>query len=615
MSCFSTPRLDEYGRGKFKHAPVRQALLTVKTSMIQGVKVSAKSKIEFVILNDDGLFYFEASNPEANDKVQNYILMNEPGWEQTEIVDHKLKKFAICITTQFSKSELHFRDFNELDLWKKSIINTHKRKQLSMTKNNGQVTASATANNNSDNLFGDEGSSNSNSGIELQSDFGITANTKITILSMIIPATSELEQASNDDDKVEELEFFCKIIMGNDVYKTETVSIANVPKSKIKSNKKTTTFILADKEGEEKATFTFHKVSTPNVLTIILYQKKRRNKDNNFTVRGVLNLDVDCARSSGDIRDSFTPRPSDILCQPEKSLSVSVIVRTRYDSESLKKVTFGAPLNAVMDRFTGNQRMVVPDVMYQCLAYLWKHSLKTQGIFRVSGNKNRMRSYVTELDQSPSGTLPLKKFEDEHTVAGIMKLYLRELPEPLISFDKYEAMLIAGGAPPDILKPMDKSNPLSAINAIKQFASASATKDLEQPPLDNTLQQLRRLTESLPESHYLLLKYTCHLLHCITHHSDVNFMKPTNLAIVFGPVFATPSNDLDISKQEMLTRHLPYLSRSTEIMIVNWNDVFPNSRGMLELIECNNYYDQYVRLRNQAQSENSSSSSVNEVQN
>jgi len=575
--------------------PIRQALLTIKTNIIQGKRVSSKGKNSFVILCDEGIFCFDATNPEATSNVTCYIKLDEQEWEQTDVVDHKMKKFALCINTVKSKCEFHFRDFNELDLWKKSIVNAQKRAQLS--KNNGMK-------GNNNNNTSNNNDPNSHELQNMSSESEITANTRITIHSVTIPTSSELEHSSRDDDRIEDLEFFCKIVMGHDVHKTQIVSIDSYEKSKVKLNKRVCTFILGEKEGDESCTFTFHKVATPNVLTVILYQRKKKNRDGPFTVRGVLNLDIDCARSSGDIRDSFTPRPSGIYNQPEKSLNISVVVRTRYDGDSLKKVTFGAPLRSVMDRYVDNQKLMIPDVMYQCLAYLWKHSLKTQGIFRVSGNKNRMRSYVSELDQSRSGTLPLKKFEDEHTVAGIMKLYLRELPEPLITYDKYEAMLLAGGASRDILKPKDKSNPMNALNAIKQFASSAATKDLEQPPLDDTLEQLRQLTRELPESHYLLLKYTCHLLHCITHYSDVNFMKPTNLAIVFGPVFASPSADLDISKQDMLTGHLPYLSRSTEIMIVNWSEVFPKSRGMVELIESNNNYDQFVRLKAQETSSN-----------
>lgn len=37
----------------------------------------------------------------------------------------------------------------------------------------------------------------------------------------------------------------------------------------------------------------------------------------------------------------------------------------------------------------------------------------------------------------------LSKFEDIHTLTGAMKLYLRELPIPLMTFDVYDLCLIA----------------------------------------------------------------------------------------------------------------------------------------------------------------------------
>lgn len=598
MSCLSSrkPVLEDCGRPKLG-APIRQALLSVKLIMIQSTRTSHKLSNLFVMLCADGLYFYDSINPEAVDKVKAYVILNEPEWNVTNILDHNKKKFILVIQTSVSKCEIHFRDFSELDIWSKCITNGYTNHQSSNTSENNSTTL------NSGN--GDEtvilATNNDNDSLL----HNITSSTRVSILSITVPSQSELP---NDPDlcKVEDLEFCCKLVMGNTVFQTITVSVLSPEMNKAKSNKRSTCFNLAVNEKDTNHSFVFQKATTPNVLNIILYQRKRRSDNSGrWAVRGVLNLDIDCARASGDVKDAFTPRPSCIFDPSEKSMSISVVVRSRYDEESLGRVTFGAPLKSVMERMDTNDghKLMVPDVMYQCLAYLWKHSLKTQGIFRVSGNKNRMKGYVSELDQSPSGTLPLKKFEDENTVAGIMKLYLRELPEPLINYDKYEEMLIAGGAAADILAPKDNSNPMNALIAIKQFASSAATKDMEKPPLESTLERLRNLTQELPEAHYLLLKYTCHLLHCITHHSDVNFMKPTNLAIVFGPVFGSPSPDLDISKQEMLTGHLPYLSRSTEIMIVNWEQVFPNSNGMVELIECNNNITMFQKHQAQKSSD------------
>jgi len=606
MSCLinRTPVIEECGRYKLS-PPVRQALLSVKLIVVCSTRISHKLSNLFVLLCDNGLFFYEASNPEAQDKIKSIIRVDEPQWEVTSALDHNKKKFVLHIETMKSKCEIHFREFSELDIWSKSISAAHTR----FLSNNAQHGNPNSAQNNSDQQQTQQTDSVNGSGSAVNIDSSVVSSsssstnimssTRVTILSVTIPCQSELPH-DTDTTKVEELEFCIKLVMGHTVHQSSIISDVSMDKSKVKSNKKTMLFHLAQNEKDNHFSFTFQKATTPNVLNIILYQKKKKSEK--WNVRGVLNLDIDCARASGDIKDAFTPRPSSIFDPSEKSLNMSVVIRSRYDSESLDRVTFGAPLSSVMNRADSNgQKMVVPDVMYQCLAYLWKHSLKTQGIFRVSGNKNRMKGYVSELDQSLSGTLPLKKFEDENTVAGIMKLYLRELPEPLISYEKYEEMLIAGGASQDILAPKDKSNPMNALNAIKQFASSAATKDMEQPPLDDTLEKLRKLTRELPEAHYLLLKYTCHLLHCITHHSDINFMKPTNLAIVFGPVFASPSPDLDISKQEMLTGHLPYLSRSTEIMIVNWAQVFPNSNGMVELLECNNNLDLFQKQQAQKQ--------------
>lgn len=73
----------------------------------------------------------------------------------------------------------------------------------------------------------------------------------------------------------------------------------------------------------------------------------------------------------------------------------------------------------------------------------------------------------------------LSKFEDIHALTGAMKLYLRELPVPLITFDVYDLCLIA----------------------------------VRMSSLEESLQMLKVALERLSLSHYNSLRYLMRHLH------------------------------------------------------------------------------------------------------
>ncbi|MEQ2298275.1 hypothetical protein AMECASPLE_003528, partial [Ameca splendens] len=97
---------------------------------------------------------------------------------------------------------------------------------------------------------------------------------------------------------------------------------------------------------------------------------------------------------------------------------------------------------------------------------------------------------------------------DVHTVASLLKLYLRELPEPVIPFQKYEEFLASA-------KLLGKDDEMG-------------------------MKELKRLVESLPPVNYNLLKYICRFLDEVQSYSGVNKMSVQNLATVFGPNILRP---------------------------------------------------------------------------
>ncbi|KTF81115.1 hypothetical protein cypCar_00017808 [Cyprinus carpio] len=107
---------------------------------------------------------------------------------------------------------------------------------------------------------------------------------------------------------------------------------------------------------------------------------------------------------------------------------------------------------------------------------------------------------------------------DVHTVASLLKLYLRELPEPVIPFNKYEDFLTC---------------------------AQLLLKDEEVG-----LSELVNQVNTLPQANYNLLKYICKFLDEVQSHSNENKMSVQNLATVFGPNILRPKVEDPVSMME-----------------------------------------------------------------
>lgn len=74
-------------------------------------------------------------------------------------------------------------------------------------------------------------------------------------------------------------------------------------------------------------------------------------------------------------------------------------------------------------------------------------AFQVEGIFRVPGSNDMIQEIKEQYETEGCPQVSLRD-EDPHTVAGILKLYFRELKEPLIPFAKYETFAKLGKPPP-----------------------------------------------------------------------------------------------------------------------------------------------------------------------
>nr|XP_046232441.1 rho GTPase-activating protein 22 isoform X2 [Scatophagus argus] len=167
---------------------------------------------------------------------------------------------------------------------------------------------------------------------------------------------------------------------------------------------------------------------------------------------------------------------------------------------------------------------LAPLLVEQCVDFIRERGLDEEGLFRMPGQANLVKELQESFD---CGDKPLfDSNTDVHTVASLLKLYLRELPEPVIPFSKYEDFLTC---------------------------AQLLAKDEEEG-----VQELGRQVSTLPLPNYNLLKYICKFLDEVQSHCNENKMSVQNLATVFGPNILRPKMEDPVTIMEgtSLVQHL-----------------------------------------------------------
>ncbi|XP_039680879.1 rho GTPase-activating protein 17b isoform X3 [Perca fluviatilis] len=161
----------------------------------------------------------------------------------------------------------------------------------------------------------------------------------------------------------------------------------------------------------------------------------------------------------------------------------------------MEKPAFGMALEEHLKR--SNREIALP--LEACVMMLLETGMKEEGLFRIAAGASKLKKLKAALDCSTS---QLEEFySDPHAVAGALKSYLRELPEPLMTFGLYD-----------------------------EWTQASNVSDP-----DKRLQALWVTCDRLPKTHKANLRYLVKFLAKLAQNSEVNKMTPSNIAIVLGP--------------------------------------------------------------------------------
>ncbi|XP_027266105.1 rho GTPase-activating protein 17 isoform X11 [Cricetulus griseus] len=160
-----------------------------------------------------------------------------------------------------------------------------------------------------------------------------------------------------------------------------------------------------------------------------------------------------------------------------------------------EKPAFGTPLEEHLKR--SGREIALP--IEACVMLLLETGMKEEGLFRIGAGASKLKKLKAALDCSTSH---LDEFySDPHAVAGALKSYLRELPEPLMTFSLYE-----------------------------EWTQVASVQDQ-----DKKLQYLWTTCQKLPPQNFVNFRYLIKFLAKLAQTSDINKMTPSNIAIVLGP--------------------------------------------------------------------------------
>ncbi|KAI8884637.1 hypothetical protein K501DRAFT_332563 [Backusella circina FSU 941] len=150
----------------------------------------------------------------------------------------------------------------------------------------------------------------------------------------------------------------------------------------------------------------------------------------------------------------------------------------------------------------------VPAVVEKCICEIEKRGLEEVGIYRVAGTGSVVTSLKHAFNKGVSKVdLGDASWADINVVADAFKQFLRELPEPLLTYTYYN-----------------------------EFIHTSTLEDH-----DERVYLLKQIVKKLPLPNYTLLKRIIEHFVIVTDFESTNHMYATNLAIVFGPTLLQPS--------------------------------------------------------------------------
>ncbi|XP_072516006.1 rho GTPase-activating protein 45 isoform X2 [Salminus brasiliensis] len=207
----------------------------------------------------------------------------------------------------------------------------------------------------------------------------------------------------------------------------------------------------------------------------------------------------------------------------------------------------------------------IPFIIKKCICEIERRALRMKGIYRVNGVKTRVEKLCQAFENGQE--LVELSQSSPHDISNVLKLYLRQLPEPIMPFRLYNSLMGLAKESLALVGP--------------EGAEAGKGPDLvdlgaeNDPKLVALVHRLKELLTDLPKANVITLRYIVRHLRRIAELEEENKMSPSNLGIVFGPSLMRPRpSGATVSLSSLVD--YPFQARIVETLIVFYPTIFPS---------------------------------------
>nr|XP_046263782.1 rho GTPase-activating protein 12-like isoform X7 [Scatophagus argus] len=201
------------------------------------------------------------------------------------------------------------------------------------------------------------------------------------------------------------------------------------------------------------------------------------------------------------------------------------------DKGYIKDQVFGCSLSSLCHRESSS----VPSFVKMCIDHVENNGLCVDGLYRVSGNLAVIQKLRFAVNHDEKVNLLDGKWEDIHVTTGALKMYFRELPEPLFTYALFH-----------------------------DFVSA-----IKIPDYKHRVQSIKELVRQLPKPNHDTMQALFKHLRKVIDYGEENRMTTQSVAIVFGPTLLRPETET-----WNMAVHMVYQNQIVELILLEYENIF-----------------------------------------
>uniref|UniRef100_A0A7N5K966 Rho GTPase-activating protein 29 n=1 Tax=Ailuropoda melanoleuca TaxID=9646 RepID=A0A7N5K966_AILME len=215
----------------------------------------------------------------------------------------------------------------------------------------------------------------------------------------------------------------------------------------------------------------------------------------------------------------------------------------------------------------------IPFILKICASEIENRALCLQGIYRVCGNKIKTEKLCQALENGMH-LVDISEFSS-HDICDVLKLYLRQLPEPFVLFRLYKEFI-------------DLAKEIQHVNE-EQESKKDNSEDKKWPStcieINRILIKSKDLLRQLPVSNFNSLHYLIVHLKRVVDHAEENKMNSKNLGVIFGPSLIRPRPTTAPVTISSLAEYSNQ-ARLVEFLITYSQKIFDGSLQPQEVVVC-----------------------------